>query len=201
MIIRKPFKFLIEHFKIINAILILLTIFVGYKFFNIMQFFGNFVTNSYTTTETNLASTYVGVLLPIVLIVIILINIIIFILFRSKDKDTKIYIISTIFFAILLVFSFVYRGVLENFEFNTVESQTALLYRDTAKFTFYPIFIFLIFQEEYDYITNLSACYLLSDNAAEGASSLEKYKVIVYDNDFKYSQVIVMKYYIIMVHY
>ena len=107
MIIRKPFKFLIEHFKIINAILILLTIFVGYKFFNIMQFFGNFVTNSYTTTETNLASTYVGVLLPIVLIVIILINIIIFILFRSKDKDTKIYIISTIFFAILLVFSFV----------------------------------------------------------------------------------------------
>ena len=145
MIIRKPFKFLIEHFKIINAILILLTIFVGYKFFNIMQFFGNFVTNSYTTTETNLASTYVGVLLPIVLIVIILINIIIFILFRSKDKDTKIYIISTIFFAILLVFSFVYRGVLENFEFNTVESQTALLYRDTAKFTFYPIFIFLIF--------------------------------------------------------
>lgn len=145
MIIRKPFKFLIEHFKIINTILILLTIFVGYKFFNIMQFFGNFVTNSYTTTETNLASTYVGVLLPIVLIVIILINIIIFILFRSKDKDTKIYIISTIFFAILLVFSFVYRGVLENFEFNTVESQTALLYRDTAKFTFYPIFIFLIF--------------------------------------------------------
>ena len=42
----------------------------------------------------------------------------------------------------------------------------------------------IIFQEEYDYITNLSACYLLSDNAAEGASSLEKYKVIVYDNDF-----------------
>ena len=45
-------------------------------------------------------------------------------------------------------------------------------------------YFLIIFQEEYDYITNLSACYLLSDNAAEGASSLEKYKVIVYDNDF-----------------
>lgn len=62
------------------------------------------------------------------------------------------------------------------------------------------IFIFLIFQEEYDYITNLSACYLLSDNAAEGASSLEKYKVIIFEN-IHFSQVKVMKSYIIMVHY
>ena len=145
MIIRKPFKFLIEHFKIINVILMLLVSFVIFKFFNIMQFFGNFVTNSYTTSEVDLAAHYIGILLPIALIVIILINIIIFILFRSKDKDTKAYIVSTIFFIVLLVFSFVYRGVLENFEFNTIESQTALLYRDTSKFTFYPNFLFLIF--------------------------------------------------------
>lgn len=145
MIIRKPFKFLIEHFKIINVILILLTSFVAFKFFNIMQFFGDFVTNSYTTTQTDLASNYIGILLPITIIAIILINIIIFILFKSKDKDTKIYLISTISFAVLLVFTFIYRGVLDNFEFNTVESQTALLYRDTSKFTFYPIFLFIIF--------------------------------------------------------
>lgn len=35
------------------------------------------------------------------------------------------------------------------------------------------------FQEEYDYITNLSASYLLSNNVEEGASLLEKYKVVV----------------------
>ena len=78
MIIRKPFKFLIEHFKIINVILMLLVSFVIFKFFNIMQFFGNFVTNSYTTSEVDLATHYIGILLPITLIVIILINIIIF---------------------------------------------------------------------------------------------------------------------------
>ena len=76
MIIRKPFKFLIEHFKIINVILMLLVSFVIFKFFNIMQFFGNFVTNSYTTSEVDLAAHYIGILLPIALIVIILINII-----------------------------------------------------------------------------------------------------------------------------
>ncbi len=145
MIIRKPFKFLIEHFKIINAILILLIGFVTFKFFNIMQFFGNFVSNNYTTLESNIATSYIGFLLPIVLIIIILINIIIFVLFKSKDKDTKFYLISTVFFSVLLVFTFVYRGVLDNFEFNTVESQTALLYRDTSKFTFYPNFFFIIF--------------------------------------------------------
>ena len=81
MIIRKPFKFLIEHFKIINVVLMLLVSFVIFKFFNIMQFFGNFVTNSYTTSEVDLAAHYIGILLPIALIVIILINIIIFILY------------------------------------------------------------------------------------------------------------------------
>lgn len=35
----------------------------------------------------------------------------------------------------------------------------------------------LIFQEEYDFITNLSAAYLLSGSVNEGASLLEKYKV------------------------
>ena len=145
MIIRKPFKFLIEHFKIINVILILLIGFVTFKLFNIMQFFGNFVSNNYTTLESNIATSYIGFFLPIVLIIIILINIIIFVLFKSKDKDTKFYLISTVFFSVLLVFTFVYRGVLDNFEFNTVESQTALLYRDTSKFTFYPNFLFIIF--------------------------------------------------------
>ena len=145
MIIRKPFKFLIEHFKIINAILILLIGFVTFKLFNIMQFFSNFVSNNYTTLENDIAVHYIGTLLPIALIAIILINIIIFILFKSKDKDTKLYLISTAFFSVLLVFTFVYKGVLDNFEFNTIESQTALLYRDTSKFTFYPNFLFLIF--------------------------------------------------------
>ena len=145
MIIRKPFKFLIEHFKIINAILILLIGFVTFKLFNIMQFFSNFVSNNYTTLENDIAVHYIGTLLPIALIAIILINIIIFILFKSKDKDTKLYLISTAFFSVLLVFTFVYKGVLDNFEFNTIESQTALLYRDTSKFTFYTNFLFLIF--------------------------------------------------------
>ncbi len=145
MIIRKPFKFLIEHFKIINIILMLLIGFVTFKLFNLMHFFANFVTNSYTTREVDLALHYIGYLLPLAIIVIIVMNIIIYILFKSKDKDTKLYLASTCFYIILFVFTFIYRGTLDNFEFNTIASQTGLLYRDVSKFTFYPNFIFLIF--------------------------------------------------------
>jgi len=145
MIIRKPFKFLIEHFKKINVIFLVLISFIIYKLFNIMRFFSKFVSNSYMTNEVNLASRYVGYILPIAIIIIIAINIIIIILFKSKDKDTKSYVISTIFYIIILAFCSIYSGVLDDFEFNTIESSTALLYRDISKFTFYPNFIFIIF--------------------------------------------------------
>ncbi len=145
MIIRKPFKFLIEHFKIINLIMIGLIFFTTFKLFNLMHFFSNFVASSYTTHEVDLALHYVGYLLPISLVIIIIMNIIIYILFKSKDKDTKLYLTSTIFYTVLFVFTFIYRGTLDNFEFNTVASQTGLLYRDISKFTFYPNFLFLIF--------------------------------------------------------
>ena len=145
MIIRKPFKFLIEHFKTINIMMMLLIGFVTFKLFNLMHFFETFVSNSYTTKEVELSFHYIGYLLPIALLVIILMNIIIFILFKSKDKDTKLYLTGAIFYTILFVFTFIYRGTLDNFEFNTITSQTGLLYRDISKFTFYPNFIFLIF--------------------------------------------------------
>lgn len=145
MIIRKPFKFLIEHFKTINIMMMLLIGFVTFKLFNLMHFFGTFVSSSYTTKEVELSFHYIGYLLPIALLVIILMNIIIFILFKSKDKDTKLYLTGAIFYTILFVFTFIYRGTLDNFEFNTITSQTGLLYRDISKFTFYPNFIFLIF--------------------------------------------------------
>ncbi len=145
MIIRKPFKFLINHFKTINAFILALIVFVIYKLFRVMNFFAGFVSNSYTTLESDIASKYIGILLPVVLLVIIAVNIIIAILFKSKDKDTKFYKISTGFYIVLFIFTFIYRGVLDNFEYNTIASQTALLYRDISKFTFYPNFFFILF--------------------------------------------------------
>ena len=144
MIIRKPFKFLIRYFKIINLILFLLIGFVTYKCYNLLVLFKNFVSNSYVMKETDLVNRYIGFLLPLSLFIIVVISIIIFILFKSKDKDNKTYLFTIIFYTILFFLSYQTKGILDTYEFDVVETSAALMYRDLSRFVFYPNFIFLI---------------------------------------------------------
>ena len=144
MIIRKPFKFLIRHFKIINIILFVLIGFVTYKCYRLLTLFKNFVSNSYIITEFNLVSRYIGFLLPLSLFIIVAISVVIYILFKSKDKDNKLYLALIIFYGLLFFLSYQTKGILDVYEFDTVETSAALMYRDLSRFIFYPNFIFLI---------------------------------------------------------
>ena len=144
MIIRKPFKFLIRHFKIINLILFILIGFVTYKCYRLLVLFKDFVTNNYIMRESNLVSRYIGFLLPLSLFIIIVISIVIYILFKSKDKDNKTYLALIIFYGVLFFLSYQTKAILDVYEFDVVETSAALMYRDLSRFIFYPNFIFLI---------------------------------------------------------
>ena len=145
MIIRKPFKFLIKHFKIINVILLLLMGFVCYKCGMLVYFFRSFVSNRYVTEEVELASKYIGFILPIVSLLIVAASIIIYILFKSKDKNDKVYLSLIVFYTVVFVLTNVCRGILNSIEVTTIESSSALLYRDISRFVFYPQFILMFF--------------------------------------------------------
>lgn len=145
MIIRKPFKFLIKNFKIINFILLLLMGFCAYKMGKLVYFFKEFVQMGYSTVDVNLKYTYIGYLLPLVCLSILVISTIIFLLFRSKDKSDKVYLSLMVFYGALLIVIFVVRGILDVYEFDTVETSKALLYRDMSRFLFYPNFILMFF--------------------------------------------------------
>ena len=123
MIIRKPFKFLIKHFKIINVIILLLMGFVCYKSGMLVYFFRSFVSNRYVTEEVELASKYIGFILPIVSLLIVAASIIIYILFKSKDKNDKVYLSLIIFYTVVFVLANVCRGILNNIDIAESDDQ------------------------------------------------------------------------------
>ena len=73
MILRKPYAFLIKNFRIIHFVLTFLMIYVVYKYNNIAKFIQNYIDN---IANTQVATSYVGLLTFLAVILIIGINII-----------------------------------------------------------------------------------------------------------------------------
>ena len=84
MIIRKPYAFLIKHYKIINLLLLVPMLYITLKFGDISKFFQDYIRAKYSTPETIIAGKYITALTYIVLIFLILYNLTLYILMKSK---------------------------------------------------------------------------------------------------------------------
>ena len=106
MIIRKPYAFLIKHFRKIHIFLLLLCGYVYYKNMQTRSFVSEFLQlesyDAYYEPITN----YASVLAIIFLIIIIGLSITLIILLRHKKKPWKLYIIPALSYLFLLVVFF-----------------------------------------------------------------------------------------------
>ena len=100
MIIKKPYGWLIKHFKIINLALILPMLYVMWKFKDISKFFSGYVKANYTVMENTPVEKYFTPLLYGALFVLILAYILIFWLLNSKKKNTLVYKIDIVYYLV-----------------------------------------------------------------------------------------------------
>jgi len=130
MILRKPYAFLIKHFKMIHLVITLLFIFVIGKTNNIVNFFKDYVNNDVLKID---ASKYVnGVYLSLFLIV--LLSFIIIILLKKKEKPLLFYFI-TIGLSFVLMIGFYYEGsIITELEFGLLDRKTINMARDIVRF-------------------------------------------------------------------
>lgn len=144
MILRKPYAFLIKHFKIIHFILSLLFLYLLFQTRNINQFFSNYVSAGYTTNEVNIVGIYFSNLTYIVIAIILLINIAIYFLMKQKEKSNKLYLGIIIFYIVLLICAILINNVLIEIESVEFSSRSIRLLRDLS-FAFYlpQIFFFV----------------------------------------------------------
>lgn len=143
MVVRKPYAFLIKHFKLIHLILAIFLIFIVNKTTNLYKFFANYAKNGFFGYTENLARSYITIFTFISLIIILFLSISIFILLRWKNKERNYYIILCLYYFLLFVVFIIFYYILETVEVTSIDLRLLRLYRDIILILIVPQYIFI----------------------------------------------------------
>ncbi len=143
MILRKPYAFLIKHFKLIHLLLCIPLIYLVIRTGGIYSFLSDYVRANYYTNVTNIPGTYINYFMYLAIILVILLVLAVYFLMRQKKKDTKFYLFLMIYYILLFVLITFSYGVLASVESAEIEAQTVRMYRDIAFIAYVPQFFFI----------------------------------------------------------
>ena len=136
MILRRPYAFLVKHFKIIHTILLLGSVFLIYKTFNLVSFYGSYIRdNNVVQGVKNLSSKYVTYPMMLVTILIIIINGIIIYLLRYKGKPYKMYFGMITYHIVLLFLLFWMRSFIADLPYTNPGIRFISIIRDIFRFS------------------------------------------------------------------
>lgn len=146
MILKRPYAFLIKHFRLIHMILLFPLIYLVRKSHLIVKFFNDYVANKYTfQTGSDISSLYISGLMFFAIIIFIVAVLAIYYLLKFKEKPVKTYVVMMIFYIVLFIFLFWYSGIISSMSKEVLEAKTARLYRDLSIIIYLPQYIFLCF--------------------------------------------------------
>lgn len=148
MIFRKPYGFLIKHFKLIHLIM---TFFMGILIYQtnlLLEFFNDFVGSYQTIVGTGVVSSLFNNYTYIFAIAIVLIATIVFVLMSFKDKPRFYYILTIIGYTLLIVLYAYSVSTINQMQVGLVDERITRAIRDFLNIIFvfqmYSIFISLI---------------------------------------------------------
>ncbi len=130
MIFRKPYAFLIKHFRLIHLILTIILGYILYRTNRVLSFFNEYLDMRTYERMENLKKIYIPNYLYLIILSSILISIIIFWLMKAKEKPLKYYIFQILYYVVLIV-GFMYIGnQLQNIAFNQIDVLQLKITRD-----------------------------------------------------------------------
>ena len=131
MILRKPYGFLIKHFKLIHLLITAIYIYLLVKVNSILRYYNDYLEG--TANRLNAIKITTNYYL-IAIILSIILCIIIYALMRYKKKPKLLYFVLIILYVLIaLVINISYDGLNQIYIFNSLELKTARLYRDILR--------------------------------------------------------------------
>lgn len=130
MVFKKPYAFLIKHFKLIHLILTAIYIFLAFKVSSILTYYNNFISGKVGKIN---AINYTRPYYLIAIILSIIICVAIFILMHHKKKPKLMYIILILLYIIITVVISLAINGLNVIYFSILEAKTLRLYRDLLR--------------------------------------------------------------------
>lgn len=116
MILRKPYAFLMKHFKKINIVLLILTTFIFIKNLSLLSYTKEYSVGNTVVVEA--INSFFSVSFFLVIILIILIAAILLFLLKRKDKPIKTYVLIISEYIVLLFLSFYFNNFFNDFYIN-----------------------------------------------------------------------------------
>lgn len=146
VILKKPYAFLIKHFRIIHLIITFFLVATGYMSLRVYNFFNDYVANNYTTKITiGLATDYIPSYLYWMVIAIIALVTILLVLLIHKKKKSILYILMDAYYVIFLIGMIYISSVLRGFEMALLESTAARSIRDILLIFLLPQLVFIVY--------------------------------------------------------
>ena len=152
MILKKPYAFLIKHFKSIHFIITMLMAYLIFKSYKLINFFNLSVANNYTAIESGqVAGSYINYFMYFAIILILGLLLAIYYLLSHKNKPRKYYINGIVFYIILFVAFSIFYNYINTLNNANISSQSLRAYRDISVIAIIPQIIFAI----YSFVTSI----------------------------------------------
>lgn len=136
MILRKPYKFLIKHFRFIHLILALLSTYLLTKTYSLWNFFKEYVNSSSPIVPSGTSNEYFSGSMILACILVVVGSIIILVLMRMKKKPVIYYIVSIISY-LLIIFVYIYDiNSIKQLEVSALDMRIIGLLRDFTQISF-----------------------------------------------------------------
>lgn len=143
MLLKKPYGLLIKYFKIVHLVLLVPMLYIAHRLSEIKTFLNEYIANGYITNVSNIVDTYLSGFMIAGILLIIASAILIYLLMRSKDKSTKFYLFTIIYYVLTFIFVLVLYKVFGLIETTTVDSAIPRMVRDFSQIFFYSGFLII----------------------------------------------------------
>ncbi len=149
MILKKPYAFLVKHFKLIHTILLVVSIYLVVKMFSLCGFLSKYIDNDLRIIGTADVTSYVSNIMIISTIVIVVASGIIIYLMRYKKKPILFYLYTIILNTVLLIGLLYMSNFLYDIQFNAPNLRFASIIKDiyyTVTIAEAPVILFSFFR-------------------------------------------------------
>ena len=104
MIFRKPYAFLIKNFRLVHVLLALISVFVCYRTGILLDFFNDYLDKRISILGMyDAPGQYLGIIVYFVAILVLAMCVTVLVLMKRKEKPSFLYILLSIFYAVLIV--------------------------------------------------------------------------------------------------
>ncbi len=148
MILRKPYAFLIKHFKLIHLIMAICAGVLLYQTTIFQNFFNEFTGSAQVILDTSISDVLLGSYIYIFSVAVVIISFIILVLMSLKDKPKLYYLINIIFYIGLTALYIYASSTIGTMQKEIVDERIVRAIRDLLNISFiiqlYTLFIALI---------------------------------------------------------